>query len=70
MHLKQMNPATPARALTGSGSLHSSAACNPEHSTPALIINRLQRQFAISELHAATVAHLAGLGPMEARHGR
>lgn len=70
MHLKQKNPATPARALTGFGSLHSSPACNPEHTTPALIINRLQRQFAISELHAATVAHLAGLGPMEARHGR
>ncbi|UZF91647.1 hypothetical protein [Bosea sp. NBC_00550] len=60
MHLKQMNPATPARA-------HSSAACNPEHSTPALIINRLQRRFAISELHAATVAHLAGLGSQAVR---
>ncbi len=70
MHLEKMNPATPARAFTGFGSLHSSAACNPELSTLTFIINRLQRQFAISEAHAATIAHLAGLGPMEARHGR
>ncbi|MBA4267851.1 MAG: hypothetical protein C0447_00275 [Methylobacterium sp.] len=70
MHLEKLNPANALAGVTGFGSLHSSAACNPEHTTPALIINRLQRQFAISELHAATVAHLAGLGPMEARHGR
>lgn len=68
MATKKSNPV--AGGSAGLGDALSLAGSIHEHSTPSVIINRLQRQFAISELHAATVAHLAGLGPMEASHGR
>lgn len=68
MATKKSNPV--AGVSAGLGNALSVAGSIPEYSIPNVIVQRLQRQFAISELHAATVAHLAGLGPMEARHGR
>lgn len=68
MTSKKSNPV--AGVSAGLGNALSLAGSISEYNTPSVIINRLQRRFAISELHAATIAHLAGLGPREARHGR
>jgi hypothetical protein len=38
-----------------------------EDTIPAILVNRLQRRFGISELHAATVLRLASIGPQEGR---
>lgn len=38
-----------------------------EDSIPSVIVNRLQRRFGLSELHALTVLRLASLGPREGR---
>jgi hypothetical protein len=38
-----------------------------EDTIPAVIVNRLQRRFGLSELHALTVLRLASLGPKEGR---
>lgn len=65
MHLEKLNPAAPARALAGS-ELQSWAATHSDLTTLPLIINRLQRRYAISAPHAVTIARLAGLGPKEA----
>lgn len=67
MHLEMMNPAAPCRAQTGFGSALSSAASGSDNTTAAIIINRIQRRYCISPMHAATVARLAGLGPQEVR---
>lgn len=67
MQLKTANPTTPARAFIGFGVSQSSAACSPEYNTTAVAVQKFQRNFRISELHALTVLRLAGLGPREAR---
>jgi hypothetical protein len=36
-----------------------------EDNIPTIIVNRLQRRFGLSELHALTVLRLANLGPKE-----
>lgn len=38
-----------------------------EDNIPSVIVNRLQRRFGLSELHALTVLRLASLGPKEGR---
>lgn len=38
-----------------------------EDNIPSVIVNRLQRRFGLSGLHAATVLRLASLGPKEGR---
>jgi len=65
MASQKQNPAAPARALAGS-EMQSRGATHSDHTTIPFIINRLQQRFAISALHAATIASLAGLGPREA----
>lgn len=65
MHVENVKPAAPGRALAGS-ELQSWAATHSDHNTLPLIINRLRQQFAISAPHALTIARLAGLGPKEA----
>jgi hypothetical protein len=65
MHLENVKPAAPGRALAGS-ELQSWAATHSDLTTLPLIINRLQRRYAISAPHAVTIARLAGLGPKEA----
>ena len=67
MQLQTTNPATPARALTGSGTRISSAAIYPEHTTSFVIINRLRQRFGVTESVAALIASLAALGPEEGR---
>lgn len=67
MQLQTMNPEAPGKATKGFGSLVSSAATGPENSIPTILVNRLQRRFGLSELHALTVLRLASLGPEEGR---
>lgn len=67
MHPETMNPAAPWPAQTGFGIALSRTASGSEITTASVVINRLQRRFCISALHAATVARLAGLGPQEVR---
>ncbi len=67
MHPETMNPAAPCQAQTGFGIALSWAASGSENTTATVVINRIQRRFCISALHAATVARLAGLGPQEVR---
>lgn len=38
-----------------------------EYNTPAIIVQRLQRLYRVSEHHAVTIARLASLGPQEGR---
>ena len=66
MHHNEMRPAA-GQSGTGLGISISSPAIYPEYSNSLEIVQRLQRRFAITELHAATVVRLAGLGPQEAR---
>lgn len=67
MHRETMNPAAPCQAQTGLGIALSWAASGSEDTTATVVINRIQRRFCISALHAATVARLARLGPQEVR---
>jgi len=67
MHPETMNPAAPWPAQTGFGIALSSAASGSDITTATVVINRIQRRFCISPMHAATVARLAGLGPQEVR---
>lgn len=67
MLLKAANPTTPCRAFIGFGVSQSSAACGSENTIPTVLVNRLQRRFGLSELHALTVLRLASLGPKEGR---
>jgi hypothetical protein len=67
MHLEKLNPTAPARALMGFGVSQSSAACGPEYSISAAVVQKLQRAYRVSEYHAATIARLASLGPQEGR---
>lgn len=67
MHPERMNPAAPCQAQTGFGIALSCAASSSEDNTEATVINRIQRRFCISAMHAATVARLAGLGLQEVR---
>lgn len=67
MHLEKLNPTAPARASMGFGVTQSSAACAPEYSTSAAVVQKLQRIYRVSELHAVTIARLASLGPREGR---
>jgi hypothetical protein len=39
-----------------------------EDTIPAILVNRLQRRFGLSEVHALTVLRLAKLGPEEGRN--
>jgi hypothetical protein len=65
MHPETMNPA--AASSAGLRNALSLAGSISEYTTTAVIINRIQRRFCISQMHAATVARLAGLGPQEVR---
>ncbi|MET3890409.1 hypothetical protein ABIE41_001485 [Bosea sp. OAE506] len=65
MHPETMNPA--AANSAGLRNALSLAGSIPEYNTAAIVINRIQRLFCISPMHAATVARLAGLGPQEVR---
>ena len=65
MQLQKLNPTAPARASMGFGVSQSSAACAPEYSTSIAIVQKLQRAYRVSEVHAATIARLANLGPRE-----
>ena len=38
-----------------------------DYSTPATIVQKLQRLYRVSELHAETIARLASFGPQEGR---
>lgn len=63
MHLNEMRPAARGRE-TGLG-IACLAASVSESTIPTIIVNRLQRRFGLSELHALTVLRLANLGPKE-----
>jgi hypothetical protein len=67
MAYKKLNPAAPARAHAGLGTLISSAAIDPDNTTATRIINRLRRRFGLDASVASLIASLAGLGPQEAR---
>lgn len=43
------------------------AGMSREDTIPSILVNRLQRRFGLSELHAQTVLRLASLGPKEGR---
>ena len=66
MHLESMRPAARQRE-TGLGGIACLAASTSENSIPTVLVNRLQRRFGLSELHALTVLRLASLGPKEGR---
>lgn len=68
MSKEKTNPV--AGVSAGLGNALSLAGSIPENNTPSLAINRLRARFGFSEPVAALVAHLAGFGQMEARHGR
>lgn len=38
-----------------------------EYNTASVVVQRLQRTYRVSELHAETIARLAALGPEEGR---
>jgi hypothetical protein len=61
MHLEKLNPATPARALTGSGNLISSAAIDFHPITTALALKQIYARVAVSEPVAVLMAQHAGL---------
>ena len=62
----QLHTANPALG-TGLAKASSLAGTLSENTIPTVIVNRLQRRFGLSELHALTVLRLASLGPKEGR---
>lgn len=67
MQLESMNPTAPGRAAMGFGNSLSAAASNPEYNISAAVVQKLQRAYRVSELHAQTIARLALIGPKEGR---
>lgn len=67
MHLESMNPTAPGRASMGFGSTLSPTASTSEYSISAAVVQKLQRTYRVSELHAQTIARLASIGPKEGR---
>lgn len=57
---KKLNPATPGRALTGSGTLISSAAIDFHPTTTAIAIKKILARVSVSEHVALVMAGHAG----------
>jgi hypothetical protein len=63
---KKLNPAARAGANRVRNSI-SLAAINPDITAEALVLQFLSHRYGVPPAAAATIAHLAGLGPKEAR---
>jgi hypothetical protein len=62
---KKLNPATLAAGRVRN--TISLAAINPDITAEALVLQFLSHRYGIPPAVAATIAHLSGLGPKEAR---
>lgn len=64
----QIDIANPAAGVSaGLAKAVSLAGTQSEYNNLTLIVQRLQRLYRVSDLHAATIARLASLGPQEGR---
>ena len=64
-----MNPtdAKPGAGDAGFAKASSLSGMSRKYNTSATIVQKLQRLYRVSKLHAETIARLASLGPQEGR---